>query len=886
MVGVMNVSAQDYSYFDSPHTQVVDAGSGVVSHEALAPNRWSSSAAYDYVAYGFEGITKTNLPNVLTVDDSAIGVLDLGFIKLIAMDTENGKLKFSCVQENTITITAPKGWLIVGYKLKATCNNAIVTYEGVNKGNNTYEVSEKEEVLLTVKPNSKILRYGTVICEEFEVYLKRLDTNPSDERLNEVTGVYDGVRYWEWVQENPVKKGDFYKIVNYTSYDSKIQAAGQDTKQIVNDIEEAGEWYLAEDGSITTIYGDVRQSRPIYDGVLSSDATGWDVTPKGSGANLLGYQIHAMPVVNTYYIIADENQMKDPHVIKLGNNDEEGDPDVPIKDYSIWNFYTLEQYDCYVDYKNAYETFMALNEEFGSGKEEEDDEYVALREKVLDFVAHGNTEDSRYEAYEWINKMLDLVAVLKGSTGDGKLENPGAEELKKYWRFRRTKTKEESWSSATTDNKRSGSRMFDLRNCTMSQDIKNLKTGVYKLTVWWQARGEMDGDPASTIVLKASGSADSQEIKLVGTNTTGENNWKQASLDVTVVDGRLTVSATANTYIHDHGWANLDDFELTRIYKYQIIDDEENKATLYKGVFDGRDDEGREYEEETIAKVTVDRPYADVTAAYFRSMKFDRSLNPNGLCYAAAGKKVTGLDGDADVTNIVKGKVCESLELKNGKPYSTLKEFTAKNAKYDMNSFGKGLNDENKEVTFGTLMLPYAVEIPSDAKVKVYTTSGVSDNGNLVLSEVSEIEANKPYLVEYTGTGTAEFKAYSKEQGIAVENIGQVHGEGALVGAYQLTEVENDGTNYLLQKQNGKLAFYRVTTTGLNVGPFRCYLHIPSAENAPSKISMVFEDEATGIVEIENAGCADVVYDIQGRRVENAVRPGIYVKNGKKYLVK
>lgn len=908
MVGVMNVSAQEIE------TVTVDETTGGITGNGILNNyyTWISNNVFDERFY-------------LTVVDNDAEIA-------YPMNFENSKLHIEVANgglgtKNThkVDVKAPLGWVIKGVYFKVSVSErnysitnplgaGTVTVDGVSYDNkkNEYTNQNVNAPIFSFNVNQtsgKSAGRAKVTFTEFEVYLKRADANPSDERLNEVTGVYAGVRYWEWVQENPVKKGDFYKIVNYTSYDSKIQAAGQDTKQIVNDIEEAGEWYLAEDGSITTIYGDVRQSRPIYDGILSSDATGWDVTPKGSGANLLGYQIHATPVLNTYYIIADENQMKDPHVGKLGDNDEEGDPDVPNKYYSIWNFYTLEQYDCYVDYKNAYETFMALNDEFGSGKEEEDDEYVALREEVLRFVAHGNTEDSRYEAYEWINKMLDLVAVLKGSTGDGKLENPGAEELKKYWRFRRTKTKEESWSSATTDNKRSGSRMFDLRNCTMSQDIKNLKTGVYKLTVWWQARGEMDGDPASTIVLKASGSADSQEIKLVGTNTTGENNWKQDSLYVTVVDGRLTVSASVDTYRQGHGWANLDDFELVRLYKNKIIDDEENMATLYKGVFDGRDDEGQEYPEETIAEVTVNRPYADVTAAYFRSMKFDRSANPNGLCYAAAGKKVTGLDGDADAKNVVKGKVCASLELVDKYPFCTKDGFTADNVSYTMKSFGQGNDGTHDKVTYGTLMLPYIPNLTlsngDDDNVKIYTIVYDATNKAIKTKRVTSIgdmKANTPYFVEIKNSifeneewSGISLPASSQQIAANIKNsyVTDASDANCLVGLYDKKSVPNNDGNYALQVQGGKIAFYRVVTDNVTGNTFRCYLHLgkndPYMETQSSEaLRFVFsdEDDVTGINEVEIVNGNGAIYDLSGRRVETISRPGIYVQNGKKVLVK
>ena len=45
--------------------------------------------------------------------------------------------------------------------------------------------------------------------------------------------------------------------------------------------------------------------------------------------------------------------------------------------------------------------------------------------------------------------------------------------------------------------------------------------------------------------------------------------------------------------------------------------------------------------------------------------------------------------------------------------------------------------------------------------------------------------------------------------------------------------------------------------------------------------------EATGISQIENAASGiENIYDLQGRRVNDATRKGLYIKNGKKAVVK
>jgi hypothetical protein len=49
----------------------------------------------------------------------------------------------------------------------------------------------------------------------------------------------------------------------------------------------------------------------------------------------------------------------------------------------------------------------------------------------------------------------------------------------------------------------------------------------------------------------------------------------------------------------------------------------------------------------------------------------------------------------------------------------------------------------------------------------------------------------------------------------------------------------------------------------------------------------VFEDETTAIRQLRKANAESPVYDLNGRAVNgNNLKPGIYVKNGKKVVIK
>jgi hypothetical protein len=78
--------------------------------------------------------------------------------------------------------------------------------------------------------------------------------------------------------------------------------------------------------------------------------------------------------------------------------------------------------------------------------------------------------------------------------------------------------------------------------------------------------------------------------------------------------------------------------------------------------------------------------------------------------------------------------------------------------------------------------------------------------------------------------------------------------------------------------------------------PYRWYMKIESrnpsynVSNAAKTITINVldeESETTGVEELRMANDESPVYDLNGRKVnENNLKPGIYVKNGKKFVVK
>ena len=124
-----------------------------------------------------------------------------------------------------------------------------------------------------------------------------------------------------------------------------------------------------------------------------------------------------------------------------------------------------------------------------------------------------------------------------------------------------------------------------------------------------------------------------------------------------------------------------------------------------------------------------------------------------------------------------------------------------------------------------------------------------------------------------------------------------VYFKNLLIATAKATPVpyeENGYRNYFLTVQNGSPVFAPVPTAGRTIKAGGAYMPIPvsniSTANAGANIRIVFTDEqneATSIEGIEeNAAKTDgIYYNLNGQRVA-APTKGIYIKDGKKVLVK
>ena len=181
-----------------------------------------------------------------------------------------------------------------------------------------------------------------------------------------------------------------------------------------------------------------------------------------------------------------------------------------------------------------------------------------------------------------------------------------------------------------------------------------------------------------------------------------------------------------------------------------------------------------------------------------------------------------------------------------------------------------------------------------------------NDDGNIdrtvlefvkMKNDDSVIYPNTPYLIKAKTPG---------EKTLFVENTTVYEAEKKSVECSTTTEkfiftglYENLS---LMQKASGK--YYVMDNGNLSkvtvqskIGPYRWYMERENrntvyginnnSANAKEISINVVGEETTGIADIQHPSPDTPTYDLNGRRVnENNLKPGIYVKNGKKFVVK
>lgn len=173
------------------------------------------------------------------------------------------------------------------------------------------------------------------------------------------------------------------------------------------------------------------------------------------------------------------------------------------------------------------------------------------------------------------------------------------------------------------------------------------------------------------------------------------------------------------------------------------------------------------------------------------------------------------------------------------------------------------------KAAYGTLILPFASDLPLG--LRAFSCNG-TDEGFLVLDEVTSLQANTPYIMSGT-QGTYSFAGIPAHTQAA-------YTVGLLTGVLEDTPAPVG--SYVLQNHTAEgLAFYPVTEgTVPTVKANRCYLTLESGQAPMLRLG------GTTVVCPVEAESSNIVHDLLGRRVESPIQKGVYIVDGKKVLVK
>lgn len=237
------------------------------------------------------------------------------------------------------------------------------------------------------------------------------------------------------------------------------------------------------------------------------------------------------------------------------------------------------------------------------------------------------------------------------------------------------------------------------------------------------------------------------------------------------------------------------------------------------------------------------------------------SGNPNMLVYAS--EDITAPD---NIKNLVRGDVCNTLELVDNMPFHATKGFTAATADYSRTVPAAG---------WYSLCLPYAPAVPAGVEIEKFVSVDMVANSVTFDTETSP-QAYVPYIFS-TESADVRFSGSNVEVSVTPDDIS----DGVFVGTLSGFDAPGIAGFYVLKPDGAGMG---IATETAYAAPFRAVVRTGVPQGARS-LSVIHGGGATGITQIEDGSATDYWYSMQGIRTSRPAK-GVFVKNGKKLIVK
>ena len=354
------------------------------------------------------------------------------------------------------------------------------------------------------------------------------------------------------------------------------------------------------------------------------------------------------------------------------------------------------------------------------------------------------------------------------------------------------------------------------------------------------------------------------------------------------IDGLWIIGATGSvgdpTYGEGTDWQTSRAIQMTevspKVYEHVFVVGESLNKSFVNFKFFGQAGWGIEFQGSLLA------PYHITSLSDVFLVGDGDNGHDNGNIYLASGQTLTDGDeylfrvdmtkgyGKAELT-VVKTIVLDETVAPVDLPTSGVQEkvallYTAK----------QGWN---------TVCVPFALQ-ESDLTAlfgdgcKAYEFYGY-ENNELKFRKATSLSAGTPYVVYADAPATVGEEGYIVRDVEFAETAPQSYGGASFVGTFSPIAAPNMAGLYGVVPSTGHI---QKGGTGASIKGFRAYFQLPATADA-SNISMNFDGEIiTGISMVQTADTdASQVYDIAGRKaVEKSLRKGVYIKNGRKYIVK